>query len=86
MALPKNQLVEEIFSSKVGRYDMVKLALAWIEVKKQDDDYRKLTQTELIDKALSDVVNDIATPEKIAELKKKAKPKEENTEEAAAAE
>ncbi|MDR1941110.1 MAG: hypothetical protein LBQ47_02160 [Endomicrobium sp.] len=80
MALTQNKLVEEVFKSKLGRYDIVRLALDWIEVKKYDEDYRKLTQAELINKALGDVVENIATPEKIAELRKKVKKEEKNRE------
>lgn len=76
MALSKSQLMEAVFGSKMGRYELVKLALDWIEVKKYDEDYRKLTQAELISKALDDVVEGVATPETIEELRKKMKAKE----------
>jgi hypothetical protein len=49
------------------------MALDWIEVNKYNEDYRKLDQAELISKALGDVVENIATQEKIDELRKKMK-------------
>ena len=84
MALSKNQSAEAVFGSKLGRYEMVKLALDWLEVKKYDEDYRKLTQAELISKALDEVVDGTATPEKIEELRKKMKAKENKAAEAEA--
>ena len=85
MALTETQLAEAVANSKRGRYEMVKLALDWIEVKKHDEDYRKLTQAELITKAIDDVVEGVATQEKIEELRKKMKAKE-NKEAAVSAE
>ncbi|MDR3256421.1 MAG: hypothetical protein LBT18_02025 [Endomicrobium sp.] len=73
MTLTETQLGLAVSTSQLGRYKIVKLALEWIEVTKQNEDYRKLTQPELINKVLSDVVNNIATPEKIAEFRKKMK-------------
>ncbi len=84
MSLAKNQLMESVFGSKFGRYELVNLAMDWIEVKKYDEDYRKLTQAELIDKALNDVVEGTATPEKIEELRKKIKARENKAAEAEA--
>lgn len=84
MSLAKNQLMEAVFGSKFGRYELVNLAMDWIEVKKYDEDYRKLTQAELIDKALNDVVEGTATPEKIEELRKKIKARENKAAEAEA--
>jgi hypothetical protein len=69
-------LEQAVFESKMGRYEIVKLALDWIEVKKHDDDYRKLSQAELITKALDEVMDGTATAEEIEELKKKMKTKE----------
>lgn len=73
MVLTETQLGSAISASHLGRYEIVKLALKWIEVVKQTEDYRKLTQTELVNKALSDVVTNVATYEKIEELRKKMK-------------
>lgn len=69
-------LEQAVFESKMGRYEIVKLALDWIEVKKHEDDYRRLSQAELITKALNEVMDGTATPEKIEELQKKMKSKE----------
>ncbi len=67
------QLESAVSMSRLGRYEMVRLALEWAEVMKQNENYRKLTQTELIDKVLSDVMANLATREKIEELRKKNK-------------
>lgn len=75
MVFTKAQLRSAIFMSRLGRYEIVKLALEWIEVIKQNEDYRKLTQTELVDKVLNDVAMNIVTREKIDELRKKMKKK-----------
>jgi len=83
MALTESKLAEAVASSKIGRYDMVKIALDWIEAKKYDEEYRKLTQSDLISKALDDVVEGIATPEAIEELKKKNKARDSKNEAAA---
>ncbi|MCL2390398.1 MAG: hypothetical protein FWD54_00410 [Endomicrobia bacterium] len=76
MALTEAQLAEAVSASKIGKYNLVKLALDWIEVKKYDEDYRKLTQSELIKKSLDDVIEGEATPAKIEELRKKNKARE----------
>jgi hypothetical protein len=60
-----------VSSSQLGRYDIVKLALKWIILNKQNEDYRKLTQTEIINKALNDVLTNVVTTEKIDELCKR---------------
>jgi hypothetical protein len=73
MVLTETQLGSAVSSSKLDRYDIVKLALEWISLNRQSEDFRKLTQDEMINKALSDVVTDVATPEKIEELRKKQK-------------
>jgi len=73
MESAQSKLTEKVFKSKMGRYDIVRTALEWIEVNKYNEDYRKLGQAELISKALGDVVENIATPEKIEELRKKMK-------------
>ena len=76
----ENQMDAQIAALKMGRYEMVKLALEWIEVKKNDEDYRRLTQAELITKALDDILAKVATPEKVEELRKKMKAKENKEE------
>ena len=69
-------LEQAVFESKMGRYEIVKLALEWIEVKKHEEDYRRLSQAELITKALNEVMDGTATSEKIEDIKKKMKSKE----------
>lgn len=71
--LRDNQLREAISSSAFGRYEIVKMALNWILVNKYNQEFKKLPQTELINKALSDVVTGVATLDKIEELRKKIK-------------
>lgn len=79
MATEKN--VEELFfASGKGKYDVVKLAIEWIKVKKYDEGYKHLSQTELLDKALRDVLAGEATYEKIAEIEKNKKAKQEESE------
>jgi hypothetical protein len=68
--LTDSQLREAVSSSTLGRYEIVKMALNWISVNKYNEEFRKLPQTELINKALSDVVTGVATLEKIEELRK----------------
>ena len=70
---------QAVFESKTGRYEIVKLALEWISVKKHEEDYRKLSQAELIAKALDEVMDGTATLEKIEELRKKIKEREAKT-------
>jgi hypothetical protein len=73
MVHTETQLRSGVSIPRLGRYEVVKLALGWIEVMKQNENYRKLTQTELINKALNDVTMNIATRKKIDELRKKMK-------------
>ncbi len=70
---------ELFFESGKGKYEVTKLAIEWIKVKKDEDGYRKLSQPELLDKAVRDVVSGEAAYEKIEEIKnKKTAVKEEN--------
>jgi hypothetical protein len=73
MVLTEMQLGSAVSSSNLDRYDIVKLALEWVALNRQNEDFRKLTQAELINKALSDVVTGVITPEKVEELRKKVK-------------
>jgi hypothetical protein len=73
MVFTETQLELAVSMSRLGRYEIVKLALEWVGVIKQNEDYRKLTQTELISKVLNDVVTNVATREKIEELREKMK-------------
>jgi hypothetical protein len=70
----KKNVVE---NSVLGRYETVELALDWISMVRNSEDYRKLSQTELINKALEDVRNNVATFERIEELRQKIKKKTE---------
>ena len=78
--------IEELFFAYGKRkYEVTKLAIDWIKVKKDEDEYRKLSQADLLDKAVRDVLSGEATYEKIEEImKKKAAAKEEKQEENAA--
>ena len=79
--------IEELFfASGKGKYEVTKLAIDWIKVKKDEDEYRKLSQADLLDKAVRDVLSGEATYEKIEEiLKKKEAAKAEKQEENATA-
>ena len=64
--------VEELFfESGMGKYDVTKLAIEWIKVKKNEEEYRKLSQKDLLDRAIRDVVTGVATYKGIEEIKKK---------------
>ena len=64
--------VEELFfESGMGKYDVTKLAIEWIKVKKNEEEYRKLSQKDLLDRAIRDVVTGVATYKGIEDLKKK---------------
>ena len=76
MALTPSQLAQAVASSKLGKYELVKLALDWAAANKYNEEYRKLTQTDLITRILDDIVEGVATVEKIAELNKKISAKE----------
>ncbi|MDR2644498.1 MAG: hypothetical protein LBB44_00715 [Endomicrobium sp.] len=73
MILTESQLGAAVSSSKLGKYDIVKHAIEWIHLNIQNEEFRKLDQVGIINKALSDIVTDIATPEKMEELRKKMK-------------
>ncbi|MDR2811867.1 MAG: hypothetical protein LBB06_02020 [Endomicrobium sp.] len=73
MILTESQLEAAISSSKLGRYDIVKHAIEWIHLNTQNEEFRKLDQAGIINKALSDIVTGVATPEKIEELRQKNK-------------
>ncbi len=72
--------VEELFfESGRGKYEVTKLAIEWMKVKKGDNEYRRLSQKELLDRAVKDVLSGEASYEKIEEIKKKRNAvKEEN--------
>ncbi|MCA6069835.1 MAG: hypothetical protein LE180_01745 [Endomicrobium sp.] len=73
MTSTEMQLREAVSSSKLGRYEIVALSFEWILLNKQNEDFRKLTETKLINKALTDVVTDVDILEKMEKLRKKKK-------------
>lgn len=73
MTLTEMQLREAVSSSKLGRYEIVALSFEWILLNKQNEDFRKLTEAQLINKALTDVVTDVAILEKMEKLRKEKK-------------
>ncbi|MDR3071246.1 MAG: hypothetical protein LBU29_01405 [Endomicrobium sp.] len=73
MTETEKQLGMFISSSTLGKYEMVKFTLLWISANKYNDEYKKLTPTELMIKGLHDVETNVATFEKIEELCKKVK-------------
>lgn len=75
--------VEELFfESGMGKYDVTKLAIEWIKVKKNEEEYRRLSQKDLLDRAIKDVVTGVASYKAIEEInKKKAASKDEDEEE-----
>ncbi|MDR0822918.1 MAG: hypothetical protein LBN20_03950 [Endomicrobium sp.] len=84
-------LDEQMSGLKLGRYETVKLALDWIALKKNDEEYRRLVDVEVITQAFQDIVNGKVTPEAIKTLSEKqqknkdAKEKEEAKEASAEA-
>jgi hypothetical protein len=73
VVLTENQLIAAISSSKLSRYDIVKHAIEWIHLNIQNEEFRRLDQAGIINKALSDVVTDVATIEKMKKLQQKMK-------------
>ncbi|MDR1784642.1 MAG: hypothetical protein LBQ99_02780 [Endomicrobium sp.] len=56
MKSAETQLEAIISMSNLGRYEIVRLALKQIEIMMKKEECKKLTQTELINKALSNVI------------------------------
>ena len=77
MATAEKNVEELFFESGKGKYEVSKLAIDWIKIKKNDEGYKNLSQTQMLDKALRDVLTGEATYEKIAEIEKKKKAKQE---------
>ena len=71
MATAEKDVEELFFNSGKGKYEVTKLAIDWIKVKKNEEGYKNLSQTELLDKALRDVLSGEATYKKIEEIEKK---------------
>lgn len=80
MALKRYTLTERLLESPLGRYEIVRLALDWIYAREYDEEFRKLQQQDLIARAISDVLDGIATPESIEEFRKKRRAREEKAE------
>jgi hypothetical protein len=59
MKLENNKIVEskkyDVLISKIGRYELVKIILNFILSNKKNENYKNLTQTEIIDKILNDI-------------------------------
>jgi len=64
VTLGETRLEELISMSKLGKYEIVKLTLEWIEIMRQNEEYKKLTQFELINKALNNVLTNVAKRKK----------------------
>ena len=77
MSTAEKNVEELFFESGKGKYEVSKLAIDWIKVKKNEEGYKNLSQTQMLDKALRDVLTGEATYEKIAEIEKKKKAKQE---------
>jgi len=77
MATAEKNVEELFFESGKGKYEVSKLAIDWIKVKKNEEGYKNLSQTQMLDKALRDVLTGEASYEKIAEIEKKKKIKQE---------
>jgi hypothetical protein len=73
MSAVERALDEVFFESKMGKYEIVKLAIEWIKVKKDEEGYKNLSQTQLLDKAVRDVLtkNTKEVMAEIEDLKKK---------------
>ena len=57
MIAVEKPLDQVFFESKIGKYEVVKLAIEWIKVKKDEEGYKNLSQTQLLDKAVRDVLS-----------------------------
>lgn len=77
MSSTEKNVEELFFESGKGKYEVTKLAIDWIKVKKNDEGYKNLSQTQMLDKALKDVLSGEASYEKIEEIEKKKKAKQE---------
>jgi hypothetical protein len=80
MAQKRYSLTERLLESQLGRYEIVRLALEWIYAREYDEEFRKLSQQNLIERAISDVLDGIVTPESIEEFRNKRKAREDKAE------
>ncbi|MDR0486070.1 MAG: hypothetical protein LBH29_05015 [Elusimicrobiota bacterium] len=81
MALTQEQLDALLLDTDLGRYDIVRRAIDWIQLKKKTEEYRKLSAVEIIKKSLEDVMEGKATREAIVELRNTQREKERKLEE-----
>ncbi|MDR0915449.1 MAG: hypothetical protein LBM22_02050 [Endomicrobium sp.] len=65
-----------ISRSSIGKYEMIQLALDWVDILKKSDSYKNLTQVEIINKVLYDVLFGIVTKDNLKELNIKMKKKD----------
>jgi hypothetical protein len=72
MTFENNKIVEskkyDVLISKIGRYGLVKIVLNFILANKKNEDYKNLTQTEIIDKVLKDIYSNPIIIEKIKDF------------------
>ena len=73
MSAVERALDEVFFESKMRKYEIVKLAIEWLKLKKDEEGYKNLSQTQLLDKAVRDVLtrNTKEVMAEIEDLKKK---------------
>ncbi len=83
MVIAEKPLDQVFFESKMGKYDVVKIAIEWIKLKKDEEGYKHLSQTQLLDKAVRDVLSrkQEEIELEISELKKKKEVKQVKVEE-----
>ena len=61
---------ELFFESGMNKYRVVHLAIRWIRLKKNEEEYKKLSQADLLDKVLREVLTRKVTAHQIEELEK----------------
>ncbi|MDR0915419.1 MAG: hypothetical protein LBM22_01875 [Endomicrobium sp.] len=76
MILDESTLDFQISQSNIGRYETIKLTLDYIDVFKQSDSYKRLTQIEIINKVLGDVLCGFITKKTLVEFNAKMKKKD----------
>ncbi|MDR3244637.1 MAG: hypothetical protein LBT79_07815 [Elusimicrobiota bacterium] len=79
----ENRLDRKMSDLKMGRYEIVNLALEWISLNRRGEEFRKLSDVEIITKTLTDITENKVTYESAKEFRiqqenaKAAKEKEE---------
>jgi hypothetical protein len=68
MTLRTTTLDLAISKSHLGRYELVQLALEWFDILKRSDKNKKLTQIEIINKVLEDVLSESVTRDSLIEI------------------